>query len=32
MTPEATVCLQRLASMLSDKREDSYPTVIGWLR
>ena len=32
MAPEATVCLKRLASMLSDKREESYPTVMGWLR
>ena len=32
MAPKATVCLKRLASMLSDKREDSYPTVMGWLR
>ena len=32
MAPEATVCLKRLASMLSDKREESYSTVMGWLR
>ena len=32
MAPKATVCLKRLASMLSDKREDSYSTVIGWFR
>ena len=32
MAPEATVCLKRLASMLSDKREESYSTIMGWLR
>ena len=32
MAPEATVCLKRSASMLSDRREESYPTVMGWLR
>ena len=32
MAPEATVCLKRLASMLSNKREESYSTIMGWLR
>ena len=32
MAPAATVCLKRLASMLSDKCEESYLTVMGWLR
>ena len=32
MAPETTVCLKRLASMLSDEREESYSTVMGWLR
>ena len=32
MAPEATVCLKRLASMLSDKREESNSIVMGWLR
>ena len=29
MAPEATVCLKRLASMLSNKREEIYSTVMG---
>ena len=32
MAPEATVFYKRLASLLSEKRNESYPVVMGWLR
>ena len=32
MAPEATTCMKRLASLLSQKREESYAVVMGWLR
>ena len=32
MAPEATVFYKRLARLLSEKRNESYSVVIGWLR
>ena len=32
MAPEATVFYKRLAGLLSEKRNESYPVVMGWLR
>ena len=32
MAPEATVMFKRLASLLAEKRKESYATIMGWLR
>ena len=32
MVPEATVAFKRLASLLADKRKETYGSVMGWLR
>ena len=32
MAQEATACLKRLASLLSERRNEPYCTVMGWLR
>ena len=32
MAPEATVFFKRLASLLSEKRSESYACVLGWMR
>ena len=32
MAGEATVFYKRLAALLATKREEPYPTVMGWLR
>ena len=32
MAPEATVTSKRLASLLADKRNETYGSVMGWLR
>ena len=32
MAPEATVTFKRLASLLADKRDETYGSVMGWLR
>ena len=32
LAPEATVTFKRLASLLAEKRNETYSSVIGWLR
>ena len=32
MAPEATVMFKRLASLLAEKRQESYGAIMGWLR
>ena len=32
MAPEATVTFKRLASLLAEKRDESYSSIMGWLR
>ncbi len=32
MAPEATVAMKRLASLLSQKRDENFSTIMGWLR